>query len=215
MSNLSFGDTKGNCYIAYEGLERESYKFSDGTIWRIVGSWASKVSGFKAILAQPPNGQLVLAFAGTDSLRDWIVDGQQATTIWLPEQYHQALSLTQHCNGIYGKTIHLAGHSLGGGLAAYCSLHTKLNASTINAAPLVGAAWHSKLQLLKGFFSGKGNSQITNYVSSGGEFVSSSHGLNPGSRVAVSAKGSGVKGFFTKHSLLNIGVSISIPTKVQ
>ena len=203
MSYLSFAETKSTCYLAYDGNKGESYKFPDGSVWMIIDAWATRISGFKAILIRPSSERnlMVLSFAGTDSLRDVVADGAQVLGV-KPVQYYQALILTNVCNSAFGESLHLTGHSLGGGLAAYSSVETKLFASTINPAPLVAAASFSAL------FGN--NSQITNYIAGGSEFVSSSPGRNPGRDVAVPAKGN----FFTRHSLANTAPSVPLPTKI-
>lgn len=129
-----------------------------------------------------------------------IADGAQLIGV-TPIQYHQALALSIACKKVH-PDLHLTGHSLGGGLAAYSSVATRLCASTINPAPLVAAASFSALFL--------NNEQITNYVAGGREFVSSSPGRNPGSHVAVPATGN----FFTRHLLANCDPSIPLPVKL-
>lgn len=204
MAHINFGETKSTSYLAYDALRGESYRFYDGSVWKVVQSWSTSITGFKAILIQPSNSNrnvAVLSFAGTDSLLDAAVDVSQVLGS-RPPQYHQALILTHQCNSTFGKSLHLSGHSLGGGLAAYSSVSTRLPASTINPAPLVGGASFSALF--------RDNSQITNYIAGGSEFVSSSPGRNPGTDVAVPAKGN----FFTRHSLINTAPSVPLPTKI-
>ncbi|QQS39648.1 MAG: DUF2974 domain-containing protein [Acidobacteriota bacterium] len=198
MSTLTFAETKGVCELAYDGERNESYRFPDGTSWSIRDTESSWMSGFKAIFIQG-NGKSVLAFAGTDSLLDVAVDIAQVAGD-VPSQYREALLYT----GVVrrsARNLILAGHSLGGGLAAYCSVHTRLRAYTVNPAPLVGAATWSALV--------GDNSQITNYVAQGGEFVSSSPGRNPGIDVEMPSSGN----IFSRHSLGNVDPSVPLPTR--
>lgn len=203
MPELSFADTKSTCYLAYDAVKNESYRFPDGVIWKVVNSWSTSITGFKAILIKPLSQKnvVVLAFAGTDSLLDVAVDVSQVLNS-TPPQYYQAFLLTRQCRNSAGGNLFLTGHSLGGGLAAYSSVATRVPAATINPAPLVGAAGFSALF--------RDNSQITNYIAGGSEFVSSSPGRNPGREVAVEARGN----FFTRHSLLNTSPSVPLPVKV-
>ena len=199
MPELTFGEAKGACHIAYEGVAGDSYTFPDGSTWSVTESHSSWISGFKAVLASG-NGKTVLAFAGTDSLLDAAVDISQALG-GLPAQYRQALSLTNSSRSKVGDNLILAGHSLGGGLAAYSSVHTKLRTYTVNPAPLVGGL------TLSGAFGN--NSQITNYIPVRGEVVSGSPGRNPGIDVRIPSSGNAL----TRHSLGNVGPSVALPVK--
>ncbi len=202
MSTLTRSETKGACHVAYEGVTGESYRFPDGTIWSVVGDEATRYTGFKAVLLEPEGRDLrVLAFAGSDSVLDFIHDGVQALGGY-SHQYTQAMSLTSRYQGQGGGALHLSGHSLGGGLAAYCSVKTGLSASTVNPAPLVGMLTLAAL---------RGNPQIINYVPSNGEIVSSSHGRNPGRDIRVPATGN----LFTRHMLGNVMPDVALPQKVS
>lgn len=200
MSTLTMAETKGVCQIAYDGVTGDRYSFPDGTIWSILADRATHLTGFKAVLTKPENRELyVLAFAGSDSVMDFIHDGIQALGGY-SHQYTQALSLTLRYQREYG-VHHLAGHSLGGGLAAYSSVRTRITASTINPAPLVGMMTIGSL---------RGNPQITNYVPANGEVVSSSWGRNPGRDIKVTATGN----FLTRHMVGNMMPDIPLPVKV-
>ncbi|HUF05723.1 MAG TPA: Mbeg1-like protein [Aridibacter sp.] len=198
MPTLSFAETKSVCEVAYHGELNESFRFPDGNVWRISRTESNWMSGFKAAVIQG-NGKTVLAFAGTDSLVDVAADIAQVFG-GVPSQYREALLLT----GVVSRSasgLILAGHSLGGGLAAYCSVHTRLRAYTVNPAPLIGAA---TLSALVG-----SHPQITNFVAEGGEFVSSSPGRNPGIDVEIPSSGN----VFTRHSLGNVDPSVPLPTR--
>ena len=202
MPILNFADTKGTCFAAYDAVKDDRYSFSDGVIWKVLDAVATWSTGFKAILIQPEGGAkdvTVLAFAGTDSILDALVDLKQATG-GMPTQYRQALGLTMRYQSSY-TNLYLTGHSLGGGLAAYCSVATLLSASTINPAPLVGAM---NLRSLAA------NRQITNYIPKNKEIVSSSPGRNPGTDVPVEASGN----FFTRHMVANVMPGVPLPRKL-
>jgi hypothetical protein len=203
---LTLGETKGCCFVAYDGVAGENYRFPSGDTWSVLQDWATRLTGFKAALMAPSSRSdiQVLAFAGTDSLIDVAVDIAQALG-GTPAQYSQALILAALAQSNAGSRLNLAGHSLGGGLAAYCSSILKTPTSTINPAPLVGGANLSALFAK--------NTQITNYIAQGGEIVSSSPGRNPGTDVYVPSTG-GTWGFFTDHMLANVAPSIPLPVKI-
>jgi hypothetical protein len=202
---LSLGETKGCCFVAYDGVRGERYSFPGGGIWAVSAHWADRITGFKAALIAPDGGgRSVLAFAGTDSLLDVAADIAQVLG-QIPPQYPQAILLASTTYQRLGADLHLAGHSLGGGLAAYCSSILRIPASTVNPAPLIGAATFSALFAQ--------NRQITNYIAQGGEVVSSSPGRNPGTDVYVPSTG-GMFGFFTDHMLNNVAPQIPLPVKV-
>ena len=200
---LNFVETKSTSDLGYRALKGESYRFSNGSIWNIIDHKRNVITGFKAVLmADESRRKFVLAFAGTDSPSDAITDLGQVVG-GLPNQYRQALRMTEVFRSQVASSgqYHLAGHSLGGGLAAYSSVATKIPAFTVNPAPLVGASSFSA------WF--RDNSQITNYVAAGGEFVSSSPGRNPGREISVRANGN----FFTRHMLGNVGPSVALPER--
>ncbi|MFV0389275.1 MAG: hypothetical protein ACK5NT_11040 [Pyrinomonadaceae bacterium] len=206
MPLFDVGTTKGCCFVAYDGRAGERYRFSDGTVWRVLYHKANKLSGFKAVFLQPESGNNpgVLSFAGTDSLTDVVVDLRQVGG-GLPMQYIQALTLARQMRLQYGTAIYFAGHSLGGGLAAYSSVTLKNYTFTVNPAPLVGAAIVNPRAFRQ-------NSQITNYIARN-EFVSSSPGRNPGKDIVVPSSG-GWFGFFTDHMLANVAPAYPLPVKL-
>jgi len=205
MPAMDVGTTKGVCNIAYDGVTGQRYNFPDGTVWGIRTHRAEWSTGFKGVVAVPEgnNNLVVLSFAGTDSLLDVVVDATQVGG-QLPAQYVQALIWTQELLGTEGEKLVLAGHSLGGGLAAYCSVHTRVRACTVNPAPLIGAMTLDSLG---------DNAQITNYIAQN-EFVSSSPGRNPGTDIVVPSSG-GTFSFFTDHLLSAVAPSIPLPTLVE
>lgn len=205
MASLTLAETKSVCNIAYDGISGQKYKFPDNSIWTVAQHWATTSTGFKGIIILPDNRSdvYVMAFAGTDSLLDVGVDLDQLTG-GLPTQYVQAIDWAKKGQAAAGGTFVLAGHSLGGGLAAYCSVRLRCPAFTINPAPLVGAATLGALG---------SNPQITNFIAQN-EFVSSSPGRNPGTDVVVPSSG-GNFSFFTDHMISNVAPSIPLPVLVE
>jgi hypothetical protein len=202
MSRADFKETKAASFVAYDGVRDESWQFPDGKVWTVTRTWHSHITGFKSLLLTCSSRPFaILAFAGTDSVVDAAVDIHQALG-GIPPQYTQALVVASRAQQAHRSNLHLCGHSLGGGLAAFCSVHMRLPASTVNPAPLMTTAG------LSGWFGS--NRQITNYIAGGSEVVSSAPGRNPGVDVAVPATGN----FFSRHSLANTDPSIPLPKKV-
>ncbi|REJ75434.1 MAG: DUF2974 domain-containing protein [Acidobacteria bacterium] len=204
MPALDIGTTKGVCEIAYNGVRGERYRFPDGSTWSISEHRGDWTTGFKGIItSREGGGKKVLAFAGTDSLLDVMVDAAQVAG-QLPPQYVQAIAWAQQFSAQESGQVVFAGHSLGGGLAAYCSVRTRDPACTVNPAPLIGG------MTLRSLGS---NAQITNYIARN-EFVSSSPGRNPGTDVVVPSAG-GTFSFFTDHSLSAVAPNIPLPRKIN
>jgi putative lipase involved disintegration of autophagic bodies len=67
------------------------------------------------------NQQYVLAFAGTNDMRDWLSNVRQATG-YDDVQYNQAVAVAKGAKAAFGDALVIAGHSLGGGLAATAAL---------------------------------------------------------------------------------------------
>lgn len=105
--------------------------------------------GLDYVLFEEDDGDLVLAFRGTEPLSavDWVEDVEQA--FGQSEQYEQAVSLARELqievdqynqdNGLQGKDaidLSFTGHSLGGGLATAAALATGEEAIVFDAAGL-------------------------------------------------------------------------------
>lgn len=82
------------------------------------------------------NGRWVLAFRGTDELSDWLSNGQQALSGKQTAQYEAAIKVAVQVRDKLGSSFLIAGHSLGGGLAAAAAYETGIRAITFNAAGL-------------------------------------------------------------------------------
>lgn len=95
-------------------------------------------TGFRAAIYQNPQGQYVVAYAGTDpsELPDIGADATQAFGLET-KQYNQAISLAKKAEVAFGDgNVVFTGHSLGGGLASAGALATDASAVTFNAAGL-------------------------------------------------------------------------------
>ncbi len=181
--DLNFAESKSVSDVAYDGKQGEVYKFPDGTYWRVDRA-EEKDSGFKAVVMRrvvsggnagwiddPSDNRAVVGFAGTNGIDDIDDDIKQGIGM-TPEQYDQALAFTQSVQqeaAANGETVNLTGHSLGGGLATYCSIQTGLHATAINSAPL------TKNKVPDGV---NYDGQITQYHSKG-EILTDLDNLNP------------------------------------
>ncbi len=128
------------------------------------GLWEWKQSGYMdsglnwtLFERKNPNGRIeqVLAFAGTEirdrtrggmiDLRDWLTNFHQELYTGfrgepLPAQYRDAMKVAESFIRVADRdkntSIVLTGHSLGGALAQFVSLHTGVKAYVFNSAPL-------------------------------------------------------------------------------
>lgn len=94
----------------------------------------NKKSGLQAHIYTDDDGNVALVFVGSNERRDWIpTNFGQGLGIEVA-QYKQAIELSKGLKEIYGNNLIIAGHSLGGGLAAASSMATGAPAVTFNAA---------------------------------------------------------------------------------
>ncbi len=90
-------------------------------------------SGFDAGFYRGPDGQVVLAFCGTDQGKDWPQNLGQGLGLQT-KQYKNAIELTERALAVYGENLLLTGHSLGGGLAAAAGVINNTATVTYNSA---------------------------------------------------------------------------------
>lgn len=118
--------------------------------------------GFAASVLEGPDGQVVVAYRGTEMthLDDWgtdVVNGVNLSTA----QGEQALDLAQEAIDTYGaENVQFTGHSLGGGLAAMAGLATGRPTTTFNAA---GVGDDNYELAMDAGGRGKSQEQITNF----------------------------------------------------
>lgn len=91
-------------------------------------------SGFRAGIYTDGNGNHVLAFAGSNELKDWTGANFRQGLGWESEQYDEAVQLAQLASAAYGEDLAITGHSLGGGLAATAAMAVDGAAVTFNAS---------------------------------------------------------------------------------
>ena len=91
-------------------------------------------SGFRAGIYTDGDGNHVLAFAGSNDLKDWTGANFRQGLGWQSEQYDEAVQLAQLASAAYGDDLAITGHSLGGGLAATAAMAVDGAAVTFNAS---------------------------------------------------------------------------------
>ena len=121
--------------------------------WKASGDPITDPSGFSATMFKGPNGEHMLAIAGT-SLTDWgdIVSNYDQAFGNIGDQYRYANSLESTFSGL---DFSVAGHSLGGGLASVFGASTGRTTTTFNAAGI-----HSETMA----YFGVSSSDASNYV---------------------------------------------------
>ncbi|WP_355604276.1 DUF6696 domain-containing protein [Xanthomonas cannabis] len=90
-------------------------------------------SGFDAAFYRNDQGQVVLGFCGTDEGKDWKHNIGQGLG-FDDAQYASAIQLGSQARQAFGDQVVIAGHSLGGGLAAASAMVNDIPAVTYNAA---------------------------------------------------------------------------------
>ncbi len=127
---LDYEEVQGLCWLPYEGCGKKDglYEFSNGSRWEVTEVF--EVGGFRAVLVKG-KGKTILSFAGSGmQIEDWLNNFMQGL-VGISPYYARALSLARsHPADV------VLGHSLGGGLASYCSIYLGKRAATINPAPL-------------------------------------------------------------------------------
>lgn len=95
----------------------------------------SKVSGLGVDLYEGASGRVIVAFRGTDSVRDWVLAN---AAIPFSTQYYSANKFFRSLQERFGSKIELVtGHSLGGGIALGISLRYGVDAVVFNSSPRV------------------------------------------------------------------------------
>lgn len=90
-------------------------------------------SGFDAAFYRNDQGNVVLAFCGTDEGKDWKHNLGQGLG-FADAQYASAIQLGSQARQAFGQDLMISGHSLGGGLAAASAMVNDVPAVTYNAA---------------------------------------------------------------------------------
>lgn len=91
-------------------------------------------TGFRAGVYTDGEGNHLLAFAGSNDLKDWTGANFRQGVGWDAEQYDEAVQLAQLASAAYGDDLAITGHSLGGGLAATAAMAVDGAAVTFNAS---------------------------------------------------------------------------------
>lgn len=124
---LDYEDVQGLCCLSYEAIEG-LYEFSNGSQWKVTK--VIEIGGFRAVLVTGKE-RTILSFAGSGmQIEDWLNNFMQGL-VGISPYYARALSVA----GSHPADV-IVGHSLGGGLASYCSVYLGKRSATINPAPL-------------------------------------------------------------------------------
>lgn len=111
-------------------------RLDDGAVQRAgidPGMLHDAKSGFDAALYRNDQGNVVLAFCGTDEGKDWKHNIGQGLG-FADTQYASAIQLGSQAKQAFGENLMISGHSLGGGLAAASAMVNDVPAVTYNAA---------------------------------------------------------------------------------
>ncbi|HAH05106.1 MAG TPA: hypothetical protein DCM05_01050 [Elusimicrobia bacterium] len=119
----------------YARLSENAYNGREEDWCHVLERRRDEKTGFDAYACRlSEDGRVVVAFRGTDELRDWLrADIPQP--ILLPKQYRQGLAFADEMKERHGDVV-LTGHSLGGGIAQYAAMRLGLEAHTFNPAGL-------------------------------------------------------------------------------
>lgn len=120
-----------------------------------------KTGFYAGVFRDTRDNSLTLVFRGTDNKADWTYGNVQALSPNAP-QYEQGIALAEKLKASQqgDKFTDIAGHSLGGGLAAASSMVTGIRATTFNAAGLSPETLTSRD---KAWIPERAMSLITNY----------------------------------------------------
>jgi len=111
----------------------------------VPGSWTefnhkTKISGFEAVAFQNGN-EIVISYAGTGSIIDWLANGELASGGNFAQQLAEAASYYLDVKADNPNAhITLTGHSLGGGLASLMAVFFNETAVTFDQAPFRNGA---------------------------------------------------------------------------
>jgi len=212
LERLPPGDASKLSELAYTGQKNDQ-----------AGAWTVKevithpgMPGYRAILAEGPDGRMALSYSGTYipgkadlSLGNVLRAGSNLKTDavqelgGIPPDYAQALIDAQTMKDRYGSNLVLTGHSLGGGEANFASEMLGIPAVTVNPAPL-GVGARAAIALAGAPNHGDNSVAISNrndFVSIGGQV--NPLASQPGHVLLVDSS----QNPFSQHSLGNVDMS--------
>jgi hypothetical protein len=121
--------------LTYANLSNAAY--GNGAVpigWTLLKTSPPSDTGFAAMAVRnDATGEIVIAYRGTDGLKDLTDSDLQLALQKVPDQYAAADAFYTDIKNEYGSNITLAGHSLGGALAQLVAAITGSPAYTYNA----------------------------------------------------------------------------------
>ena len=114
---------------AYSDNANEGGALPEG--WEHTGRAQDHETGLSISKFEGPNGEMVVAFRGTENGKDWKTNLRQGAGFY-DAQYQQVRQMSQ--SGSFSWATRVVGHSLGGGLASALGASTGLPTTTFNSA---------------------------------------------------------------------------------
>lgn len=107
-----------------------------GDSWSFVHMWGPTSTGFRGGIAMNDSGEAIVAFKGTalGTKSGWgdLTADLKLGAVVRPKQATDAKKLFDYAAATYSGSITVCGHSLGGALAQYIGVESKVNFSSFN-----------------------------------------------------------------------------------
>ncbi|MDR2179275.1 MAG: DUF2974 domain-containing protein [Synergistaceae bacterium] len=139
--------------------------------WNIMGRVGYSSGLYVVTFASPDNTKMIIAFRGTEFLEEFVEDALLADLLMtqgiVTQQFIEALTYYNlRKSQSPGVDITVTGHSLGGALAAYVSMHTGAKAVAINGAVgfAIDMAYKNNAAELAKVFTGTESWNFENHI---------------------------------------------------